>query len=485
MTLKPFKISVFLLLITSSLLAQKVEKKFNEKFYTNKDVEIDINASNAEIEVTTWNKNEVAVEATIEIEGIDKKEAEKYLKRWNFEALGNKSTVKIKANSNSFHSIGNDNIFFYNSSGNTNFPKGTVYNLSNNKDHNLFVLPEIELEDFNIDIDDAMKGLENIEFDFDKYSKDGDTYFFQWKDGVNNVTIKSKKEWEKFKKTKEYKKFKKQQEKRKKTLKKRSKALKKKRLEKREALAKARKELRKINRVEVKKALELARKQLKNTQLSYSYITNSKGNDLMINGKKVKIVKKIKVKVPKNATFNLNTRHCKVKLPKTKVNGKVSYGNFKADALNGGKLNISFSPVKINSLNTSTLFLNNVTDAKIASVTNTVVNSKSSDITIVDVYKNVKLVHKFGDLKIDKIHPDYGQFKMFLSSANASVNLSGINQQFNFEIKENPSLYSIRKPITVTLKEMGSKNINGTFLIESKNKKIYIEGKYSQLAITE
>lgn len=463
MILKPFKISVFLLLIASSLFAQKVEKKFNEKFYTNKDVEIDINASNAEIDVTTWNKNEVAVEATIEVEGIGKKEAEKYLQKWNFEAIGNKSTVKIKANSNSFYSTGNDNIFFYNSSGNSSYPKGTVYNLSKSGDNDLLMIPKIDLENINIEIDDVMKGLENIEFDFDKYSKDGDTYFFQWKNGVNDVTIKSKKEWEKFKKSKEYKKFKKEEEKRKKELKKYFKK----------------------KHVEQKEIIESAINRLKNSQLSSLFITDAKGNDFMINGKKVKIVKRIKVKVPRKATFNLNTRHCKVKLPKTKVSGKVSYGSFKAEALNGSKLNVSFSPVKINSLNTSTLFLNNVTDAKIASVTNTIVNSKSSDITIVDVHKNVKLVHQFGELKVDKINSDSGYFKVFLRFANASVNLSGVNQQFNFEIKENPLAYSQNKTIRLSLKENGGKNINGTFLIESKNKKIYIQGEYSQLLVTE
>ena len=47
---------------------------------------------------------------------------------------------------------------------------------------------------------------------------------------------------------------------------------------------------------------------------------------------------KVVFKVPKNATFNLNTRHCKVKLPNTKAFGKVSYGGFNASDLNGGRL---------------------------------------------------------------------------------------------------------------------------------------------------
>ena len=57
--------------------AQKFEKKFTENFNVNKDVEVAINASNTEINVTTWNKNEVQVKAYIEIEGLSKEEAEK------------------------------------------------------------------------------------------------------------------------------------------------------------------------------------------------------------------------------------------------------------------------------------------------------------------------------------------------------------------------------------------------------------------------
>ena len=127
MTFKQFKISIFLLLVTTVVSAQKYDKKISENFNTNKDVEVKINASNAEIDVTTWNKNEVSVEAIIEVEGLDKKEAQKYLDNWKFETLGNKSKVQINANRSSFHSLGNDNIVFFNSSEN-NFPKVFQYN---------------------------------------------------------------------------------------------------------------------------------------------------------------------------------------------------------------------------------------------------------------------------------------------------------------------------------------------------------------------
>lgn len=390
MTFKQFKTSIFLMLVTTVVSAQKHEKKFNENFKTNKDVVVNINASNAAIDVTTWNKNEVSVEAVIQVEGLDKKAAEKYFKNWKFEALGNKNKVQINAKNSNMHSFGNDNIVFFNSSKN-NAPN--VYHYSTDDD-NILVLPEIpelptiiipeidEIEIPEINFEEIVSGLEHFEFDFDKYAKDGKNYFFQWKDGVNDITIKSKKEWEAFKKTKKYKKFKEEQQKKLKKELKKLKSIQSKEV-KRE-LARAKAEIKKINREEIKRELANAREEIHNAKkelkkVHANYMFFSKNGEITIDGKKVKITKKITIKVPKSATFNLNTRHCKVKLPKTKASGKVSYGTFNADVLNGGELNISYSPVIINSLNTTDLFLNNVTDAHIASVANTKISSTSNE----------------------------------------------------------------------------------------------------------
>jgi hypothetical protein len=242
-------------------------------------------------------------------------------------------------------------------------------------------------------------------------------------------------------------------------------------------MAKARAEIKKINRTEIRRELAKARieiaktrKEIKNTRHNYSYSTNS--NSFTVNGKKVKVTKKIIIKVPKNATFDLNTRHCKVKLPKTKASGKVSYGTFNADILNGGKLNISFSPVNINSLNACTLFLNNVTDAHVASVANTTLNSNSSGLIVDAIYKNVEVSNKFGELTINKIDSNYGALKILLNYSDATINTSGITNQLNFDVSDN--MYNPKN---------GGLKFNGNFTVTSKDKKIEIGGKYSQITI--
>ena len=74
------------------------------------------------------------------------------------------------------------------------------------------------------------------------------------------------------------------------------------------------------------------------------------------------------------ATFDLNTRHCKVKMQNTVVSGSVSYGSFDAHTLFGGDLKINYSFVTINALNDFNLHLNNVSNATISSVENLLAN---------------------------------------------------------------------------------------------------------------
>lgn len=501
MTFKQFKISVFLMLVTGIVTAQKYDKKFNENFKTNKDVVVNINASNADVNVTTWNKNEVFVEAVIEIEGLGKPEAEKYFDNWQFEALGNKSKVQINAKSNSFHSLNTDDIIFFNSSKNNS---GNVYHYNTNG-ANVIVLPEMpelpempdmsEIETPEINFEDIVFDLDHIAFDFDKYAKDGKNYFFQWKDGVNDITIKSKKEWEAFKKSKKYKKFKKAHEKNKKELKEKMKrferekkveliklkreVLKKKANAKREQLIKKR-EMQRMALELKREALINARKQL--SEVSYSRSFSNNGNNLIINGKRVKVTKKVTIKVPENATFDLNTRHCKVKLPKTKASGKVSYGTFNADVLSGGELNISYSPVIINSLNTTDLFLNNVTDAHIASVANTKISSTSSEVVLVNVYKNVEVNSEFGGLKINKIHPNYHTFKVDLNSSEALINIANINKKLAHVIEDKSRNHPHKPAIKFSIND-SKKEVNGNFSISTEDNMLKIIGKYSQLVL--
>ena len=472
MTHKLYKKGFTLLTIffLGTSFAQKFDKKFTENFKVNKDVEIVINASNSDINVTTWPKNEVQVEAFIEIEGLSKTEAEEYFKKWNFEALGNKKKVQIISKGSNTFGLKNDIVFFNNMDFKIDFPEIEMPNFDS------IVIPDM---DFNFDFN--FQSLDNLE---ENMKKDG-KYSFEYHNDDEHIVIKTKKEWEKFKKSKKYKELKEE--------------LKNSDLKIKNALKNSKQQLQSINKKQVKEALYQAKLQIKNIDkeqirvgllkakeafknMNFSF--NSNSDDLTINGKKVKIKKRIEIKVPKAATFDLNTRHCKVKLPNTVASGSIKYGVFNANDLLGGKLTVDYAPVNINSLNACTLFLNNVTDAKIASVSNSVLSSNSSGVKITKVNENVDLSSKFGELLISNITSNYQSFKLNLDYTESKLNLSKISNLV-YNIGDKSPLFPEKSSIKSNISDLKSKDINGNFTIKTKDNNFLIQGKYSQLTIKE
>ncbi len=460
--------ALFLFCLAFSGFAQKQSKTFTETFNVKKDVEVEINASNAVIDVTTWNKNQVFIETIIEIEGMSKEKAEEYLKDFNFEAMGNSSKVRIVSRGNNSFHFDNDFVIFGND---FRLPDIEIPDFDFD-----FVMPNISIPNFNFDF--KIPEVDIPDFDFDKYYEDGN-YYIQWKDSVRNITIKSKKDWEKFKKSEHYKEWKTEM---KKNAKKMKEDLKK--LSKgveinidgeliSNAISIAMESLKEIDTEEIREELKKANKEIKEAFKSKNKWRYSK-EDKILDGKKVKIKKTIKIKVPKGATFNLNTRHSKIKLPDTKATGKVSYGSFDAVALKGGNLKIYSSAVDVNRLENADLSLNNVTDASFASVANSKLESSTSDVKIKEVISDFTMDSSFGDVSISRLNPSLKKFKLMLRQSDATLNIKGFESLLKVTSSKD----------TYSKKTSGSGySIKGEFVMSSQNDLLKIDGKYSELTI--
>ncbi|WP_347175416.1 hypothetical protein [Polaribacter uvawellassae] len=473
MKLKTYKSIGFLIaaFLISSLQAQKFDKKFTENFKVNKDVVLAINATNADINVTTWNRNEVAVSAVITVEGLSKKEAAKFLKNWKFEALGNKSKVQVNANANRFLDFGNNDFNF--NLGDITIPEIDIDIPEFNFD---FKFPELDIKipEINIDFDEIFN---NIDVELDSYDFDeDDTKTFSYKSNgkQKTIVIKTKEEWEKFKKSKDYKDMKADI---KKGLKKAQEGIKK--IDKemiQEQLKKAKIQYEKVDKVKIKESLAKAKKSIEQMKIKMANSYRNGENVIVIkdgkNKKEVKITRKITIKVPANATFDLNTRHSKVKLPKGKTSGKVSYGSFNSDEINGGNLDIYYAPVNVDVLSASTLSLNNITDATIASVINTKLSSNSSGLTIKKLNNNVDVTSKFGELIISEVVSGLQNFKLDLNFSDATIDLKNVKE-----------FLKILQADNVNSNKKGSKNftLNGNFTL--KNNSITIKGNQSKITI--
>ena len=69
-----YKITSLLILLCIGLQAQNFDKKVKETFKVNSEVSIDINSSHTDIDIETWNKNEVSIEGFMEVSGVSKEE---------------------------------------------------------------------------------------------------------------------------------------------------------------------------------------------------------------------------------------------------------------------------------------------------------------------------------------------------------------------------------------------------------------------------
>ncbi|MDX1315803.1 MAG: hypothetical protein R3356_09905, partial [Eudoraea sp.] len=74
--LKPLVLALSLL--TMGVYGQTQRKEYKETFKVEDNSVLAINTSHADIEFDTWNRNEVVIEASIELEGATEEEAAAY-----------------------------------------------------------------------------------------------------------------------------------------------------------------------------------------------------------------------------------------------------------------------------------------------------------------------------------------------------------------------------------------------------------------------
>jgi len=301
------------LLLSMTLNAQKFDKKYTEEFNVNSDVIIDVDTRHTDIQIETWNKNIVSIEATIEVEGVIKEErAEEIMKNWKFEALGNKNQIEISsktkslfANNRTIH-INRDRLRIEENNYDFVMPEVSIGNLGVLDSFDV-VMPDVFVFPESLvfrDVDSLHFDFNMPDFDYEKYKNDKN-YMKNWqekmKKGLEKMKIEMKNNSAKFKEElkaakelkKEYLEKRTEQHKEAMILKR---EMLKKRAEQRKELAKERKE------VQEKRREELAKRRVE--------IKN-----ILIDRDKVKIKRIIKIKAPKDAKFNMNVRYGSMSFP--------------------------------------------------------------------------------------------------------------------------------------------------------------------------
>ena len=94
--IKPYKLIVLLTFLSVfSLNAQQKLQKKAQSIKANKDVTLNLDTSYTNIEIDTWNKNEVKVEAYIESSELSKEELQDILDSWEVKLIGSSANITI------------------------------------------------------------------------------------------------------------------------------------------------------------------------------------------------------------------------------------------------------------------------------------------------------------------------------------------------------------------------------------------------------
>ncbi|MDH7913025.1 hypothetical protein [Winogradskyella sp. SYSU M77433] len=509
------KIRILVLcLITTFGYAQKKLNKTSQSVKVNKDVVVDLNTSYVEIEIDTWNKDVVEVEAYLESSKLSEEELKKALAAWNLTIDGSSDKVVISSSggrSFGLHNEGDYSVLL----------KDLEFELANIPDiPEIPELPDLpEMAEFPAmpkmpKLPELPSGIKAVHFDYERYQEEGEKYLAEWskkyeekggKELQKRMEAWAKKfsesgyqekmekwgeefaksfegEWakdmekwgekfgEKYGKDMEKwgeefgekfgeewaekmeawgERFGKQMEEHAKAMEKRT-----------EAMAKRQEEQAKRHEERAKRQEEMAHRRATTLRSRADFGSNS-------NVKKV-----IKIKIPKKAKLKTNIRHGELKLSSVIYNmkGELSHSYLVAEHIDGGdtSINVSYSPVVINNWNLGTLNLNFVDKAQITKATHLVLNSKSSNVNIVQLSDTGIIDGSFGDLTISDLTSTFKNLNLVLENSDALVNLPK-NINYSLYFKGNRSKYNNQSTTQKTVRNYpDGQSSGGNIIVNAK-----------------
>ncbi|WP_041632639.1 hypothetical protein [Maribacter sp. HTCC2170] len=476
-------------LITVGVYGQKQSKTFNEVFNVNAETVLDINTSNADIEFETWDKNQIAIEAIIELEGASAEEAADYFKNGGIEIIGNSKKIKIIT--------GTENSWLFNHSTeglhnlNIDIPNFHFEMPELPEMPEMAEMPEFHMEDFHIDLSDMpMPPVPAVEFDYEAYKKDGEKYLRKWQKkfdkGFDKEYQKKMEAWSAkmdIKRKVMEERREELEQKHEKRMQKRLEAQERRMEEQAEAMEK-RAEAMEKRAVEMEKKREKLFEERRNNETdSNIFYYSSEGEN-----KKYEVKKTIKIKMPKGTKIKMNVRHGEVKLAgNTKnINARLSYSTLLAATIDGDEtiIKTSYSPVSVQKWNYGLLQADYSENVDLNEVLNLRLSTTSSDVTINRLLESVIINNKMGPLTINSISSSFKEMDVSLQNAEMTCPLP----KTDFVIEVNGTLSKLTAPASLKLDRTKHNNttIHTGYNKNSKSdKSVVINSKYSEVVLKE
>lgn len=471
-------------LLTIGVNGQTQKKEYKESFKVNKDAVVEINTSHADIEFDTWNKNEVVVEATIELEGATEEEAAAYFEENGVKILGNSDRVEVST------------------AGDRSWSFKTVNGALADLENIVIDIPEIpDLEPLFLELQipeipeivdmppmPPMPPMKFENFDYEKYKEDGEKYIEEWaKAFEKNFDKEYQQKWQEW-----GERFAARMEERAARYEERG-AEREELLKEREEMVKEREEIRQKAMEERRKAMEERRKLMEEKMEVRKNVVISGDAPRVFyrsggESKSFKVKKTIKIKMPKSAKLDMNVRHGEVKLAENTKNmqATLSYSRLLASTIDGDQTNIlaSYSPVNVQKWNYGKLKAQFSEDVAIQDAQHLSLVSTSSEVTIDRLLNSAKLSNNLGRLKINSIDQEFADLDISVQNGELVCVLP--DSPFQIYIEGVSSDLSTPAKLNLEKRQEGNRVIHTGYHGDPKvDKEIRINARYSDIALKQ
>ncbi|MCA0153744.1 hypothetical protein [Winogradskyella vincentii] len=177
---------LMLCLITSFGFAQNKLSKTSQSIKVSKDVVVDLNTNYVEIEIDTWNRDIVEVEAYIESSVLSGEDLQRALDAWNLEINGSNNKVVIS-------STGGRSVGLFGEEDYADLLRDLEIQLADIPEMpEIMVLPNMpemgempplpempEMPELP-ELPELPNAITTIKFDYDRYQKEGEKYLEEW-----------------------------------------------------------------------------------------------------------------------------------------------------------------------------------------------------------------------------------------------------------------------------------------------------------------
>lgn len=499
--MKKIKITICLFLLAISVSAQQKLDKISQSVKVNDNVTIDLNTSYTNIEIDTWNKDIIEVEATIESSTLTKEELKKYLDAWKISVDGSKDLVSITSDSQN-QSWANMGLFDMQS---MDALRDLELELAN-----MPIMPKVDIliESLNMadmpkipkmpNLPDLPEGMNAIDFDYERYQEEGETYMKQWRkeygDKYGDTYTKKMEAWAKEVDSDALAKYEKEMEAWGEKFgeefgEKFGKDMEKWGEEFGENFGKSMENWGEEFGENFGKKMEawgeeFGKQMEEQAKLHEDHAKLNEDAQRTLfehqtGSKNLKVKKTIKIKMPKNAKLKLNVRHGELKVSSLINNLKADlmHATFLANSIDGEKtsINASYGSVLVKDWQTGELKLNFVENAILQHVNGLSLNANSSNIGIERLSGNAIISGSFGDLAIHQIDDTFNTINITLDNSNAAVKLPKTDYKLQYQGKHSRLMHP---------KNAGDKSVSSFNMGSLKNNKmIVINAKYSKIVM--